>query len=179
MKIETRAGISLLSLVVVAAVVAGCGGPASAPTTSQPSGPPIDAALYLLSQEPGGAQDVIKARKASKSEEEVVIVGRIGGDKNPWVEGRAAFSIVDKSLKACSDIPGDKCPHPWDYCCESNLSTSKALVKVVDENGKLLGQDARTLLNVKELQTVVVRGKAQRDEKGNLTVLATGVYVKK
>lgn len=38
--------------------------------------------------------------------------------------------------------------------------------------------DARKLLNVKELSTVVVKGEAQRDEAGNLTVLASGVYVK-
>ena len=39
--------------------------------------------------------------------------------------------------------------------------------------------DAKGLLKVKELTTVVVIGKALRDEAGNLTVLATGVYVKK
>jgi len=39
--------------------------------------------------------------------------------------------------------------------------------------------DARELLNVKEMSTVVVKGKAQRDEAGNLTILASGVYVKK
>ena len=38
---------------------------------------------------------------------------------------------------------------------------------------------ARQLLDVKELSTVVVAGKAQRDDAGNLTVLASGVYVKK
>ena len=39
--------------------------------------------------------------------------------------------------------------------------------------------DARELLKVKELSTVVVKGKAQRDDVGNLTVIASGVYVKK
>ena len=38
--------------------------------------------------------------------------------------------------------------------------------------------DAGELLSVKELSTVVVKGKAQRDDSGNLTVLASGVYVK-
>jgi hypothetical protein len=32
---------------------------------------------------------------------------------------------------------------------------------------------------VKELSTVVIKGKAQRDDAGNLTVLANGVFVKK
>ena len=43
----------------------------------------------------------------------------------------------------------------------------------------MVKEDARKLLDVKELSTVVVQGKAQRDDAGNLTVLATGVYVKK
>lgn len=39
--------------------------------------------------------------------------------------------------------------------------------------------DAKELLGVKELSTVIVKGKAQRDDAGNLTVLATDVFVKK
>lgn len=53
------------------------------------------------------------------------------------------------------------------------------MVQVVDENGRLVKTDARKLLGVKELTTVVVKGKAQRDDAGNLTILADGVYVKK
>ena len=51
--------------------------------------------------------------------------------------------------------------------------------KVVDEDGSLVKADAKGLLDVKELSTVVIKGKAQRDDAGNLTVLASGVYVKK
>ncbi|MBM82617.1 MAG: hypothetical protein CMJ78_18800 [Planctomycetaceae bacterium] len=134
----------------------------------------------MLNEEPDGAADVIKAREQSKDGEEVILVGRIGGGENPWIEGRAAFTVVDGSLKACSDIPGDDCPIPWDYCCETDkLPPSTALVKVVDDSGSLIKTDAKKLLDVKELSTVVVKGKAQRDDDGNLTVLATGVFVKK
>ena len=96
-----------------------------------------------------------------------------------WIDGRAAFSIVDESLKACSDIPGDECPKPWDYCCETDkLPSATALVKVVDESGSLVQADAKQLLDVQELSTVVIKGQAQRDPAGNLTVLASGVFVK-
>ncbi|GAB5402397.1 MAG: hypothetical protein Aurels2KO_06280 [Aureliella sp.] len=139
----------------------------------------IDGAPFLLAAEPEAAQNVIQAREVAGDGDEVVVVGRIGGSANPWIDGRAAFSIVDGSLKACTDIPGDNCPKPWDYCCEtSKLPGATALVKVVDKNGDIVKADAKTLLNVKELSTVVVQGKAQRDEAGNLTVLATGVFVK-
>ena len=76
----------------------------------------MDGSKFLLSHEPEGAEDVIKVRESAKDEAEVVIVGRIGGSEVPWVEGRAAFSIVDTSLKSCLDVGSDQCPMPWDYC---------------------------------------------------------------
>ena len=169
---------------VVAGLFVGCSQDASTPKGSTPKSSNavavVDGSKYLLSEEPKGAEAVIKVREESKNEEDVVIVGRIGGSENPWIEGRAAFSIVDGSLKACSDVPGDECETPWDYCCETHkLPTSTALVKVVDENGDLVNADARQLLKVQELSTVVVKGTAQRDDAGNLTVLASGVYVRK
>ncbi|MDF1742735.1 MAG: hypothetical protein P1V19_03515 [Gimesia sp.] len=149
-------------------------------TTSKPvTSEPESKAEQLLTSEPAGAKEVIQARKSAKNDEEVVLVGRIGGSENPWIEGRAAFSIVDNSLKACSDIPGDGCDKPWDYCCETDkLPTAMALIKVVDAEGKLINSDARKLFKLKELQTVVVKGKAKRDDAGNLTVFASGIFVR-
>jgi hypothetical protein len=104
-------------------------------------------------------------------------VGRIGGDKKPWIDGRAGFWIVDASLKSC-DQNDENCETPWDYCHmpKEELRRHVATVKVVDDQGATVSVDARELLGVKELQTVVARGKAKRDEQGNLTVLASGVY---
>jgi len=51
-------------------------------------------------------------------------------------------------------------------------------VKIVDEVGKLVADDARKLLGVKELLTVVVQGKAQRDDQGNLSIAASKVFVR-
>ena len=134
----------------------------------------------MLDEEPDGATDVIRVREEANDGDEVVLVGRIGGSVNPWVDGRAAFSIVDGSLRACSDIPGDDCTEPWDYCCETDrLPSSTALIKIVDDRGELVKTDARQLLDVKELSTVVIKGSAQRDDAGNLTILASGVYLKK
>ena len=144
------------------------------------SSPPPDGDRYLLSAEPAGAKSVIEIRKNAGDEEDVVIVGRIGGSTNPWVEDRAAFFIVDESLRACSDIEGDQCPRPWDYCCETDkLPAAKVLVRVVDESGELIKYDAKKLLHLKELETVVIRGQARRDDVGNLTVMASGLFVRR
>ena len=159
-------------LVILCAFLVGC----PAEPENKPS---VDGSKFLLTTEPDGAQEVIAAREAAADGDDVLVVGRIGGAEDPWTENRAAFTIVDNSLKACSDIPGDQCPIPWDYCCERDkLPEAKALIKVVDENGDLVKADARDLLNVKELSTVIVQGKAQKDEAGNLTILADGIYVK-
>ncbi|MBI1314732.1 hypothetical protein GC176_25850 [bacterium] len=133
----------------------------------------------MLDTEPDGSAGVIAVRESAADGDDIVITGRIGGSENPWIDGRAAFSIVDPSLTACSDIPGDACEKPWDYCCQTDkLPTSTALVKFVDDNGKPLAVDSRQLLAVKELQTVVVQGKAKRDEAGNLTVVASQMFVR-
>jgi hypothetical protein len=169
------AGWTLLSAALLLA--AGCREQV-AERESNNSTPAAPSSKYLLSTEPEGAEDVIQVRKDAADTDDVVVVGRIGGSEKPWIDKLAAFSIVDPSLKSCSDIPGDQCPTPWDFCCETKLGESMALVKIVDENGSVVAQDARELLGVKELDTVVVRGKAKRDEAGNLTILADSVYVR-
>ena len=168
-------GLALLGL----ALVSGCGSQSAKPTTADRPAATLAGEKYLLTSEPADAKSILQVREESQDGDAVVLVGRIGGDVNPWVEGRAAFSLVDLSAKACSDIPGDNCPTPWDYCCETNkLVKGRVLIKVVDDAGKPLATDARPLLGVKELDTLVVRGKAQKDAAGNLTILASQIFVR-
>jgi hypothetical protein len=131
---------------------------------------------YLLKKEPEGAADVIAVREKAKDQQDVLIMGRIGGKKNPWIRGVAAFPIVDRSLKSC-DEKGHNCPCPWDFCCSANLPKAMVLVMFVDEKGAVLKKDARELLGVKELDTVVVQGKTRRDKAGNVVILASKLHV--
>lgn len=158
----------------LAGMLAGCG------TSSPPPGKPsAEGAAFRLTTAPEGAKGVKAVKDDSKDGDDVVIEGRIGGDTNPWVEGQAAFLVVDNSLKPCNEKDDDACETPWDYCCDTDLLPGcKAIVKIVDAKGKTVSTDARKLLGVKELQTVVVRGKAKRNDAGNLTVLADGVFVR-
>ncbi|MDZ4820760.1 MAG: hypothetical protein SGJ20_17480 [Planctomycetota bacterium] len=134
---------------------------------------------FLLTAEPQNAKGIKEARGSTQDAEEITVVGRIGGDTDPWVKGQAAFLVVDTALKPCNEKDDDACTTPWDYCCDSDtLPDNKAMVKFVDANGSTVATDARELLGVKELQTVVVQGKAKRDESGNLTLLATGIFVR-
>jgi len=168
-------------LVCVSIAAIGCSEPKSESTTA--SIPAYDASKFLLAAEPEGGQDVIAAREAVKDQEDVVLIGRIGGGLNPWVEGRAAFQVVDPSLIACSDETEDgetcSCTTPWDYCCETDkLPGAMALVQFVETDGSNVKIDARKIFDLKELQTVIVKGKAKRDDAGNLTVLADGMFIR-
>lgn len=165
-------------LTVAVAMTVGCGQPTTptTPTTSQKPVPPGMKSRILASEQPADAKPVAEVQKSAENGGEVTILGRIGGAVDPWVAGRAAFTIVDPKLKPCQ--PDEGCPTPWDYCCSTDqLPKNRALIKVVDDTGNTLEHDAKSLLDLKELQTVVVKGTAKRDDAGNLTVLATSVYV--
>lgn len=168
MNYQTNQWIVSLALV---AIFTGCN-----KTATQP-GPSVDGSRYRLTSEPTGAISVLELRNGSKNEDEVVIHGRIGGVQ-PWVEGLSVFTMVDSSFRACNEIPDDQCPTPWDYCCEPDLDSKTALIKVVNQQGKPLEVGAQKLLGLKELQNVVVKGKVQLDSSGNLSVLASGVYIR-
>ena len=102
--------ISLGTIAVFASAL-GCSSNVSTERANVSAEPSSEGAAYLLSSAPEDAQDVIPALEAAEDEQEVVVIGRIGGSTNPWVEGRAAFSLVDRSLAACTDIHRRRVPH--------------------------------------------------------------------
>jgi len=170
-----KAVISLGVVAVLAVMVAGC-----TSKTSTSAGGDAEASQYLLSERPADAKEVADVVKTASDNDEVTIVGRIGGSVNPWVDEVAAFDIVDPSLTPCSEREGDNCPTPWDYCCDLNeLKASTAMIKVVDASGQPVEKDARKLFGVKELQTVVAHGKVQKNEDGRFVVLADRIYIAK
>lgn len=159
--------------------IAGCGG--DAPSTSTSLTPvSVDASRYLLTEEPDGAVGVIDAKQSAADGEPLVLVGRIGGAANPWVDGRAAFTLIDASMSVVADgqesAEGEICTGD---CCATERLGCTTLVKFVDENGRVLPVDSRKLLGVAAEDMVVIRGKAKKDKSGNFTMLATGLYARK
>ncbi len=168
----------LALLLLTAVAIAGCGPRQSESDVDDQA--KVVGEKYLIDQEPADAEPVGKAVQGN-DDTEVTIVGRIGGELEPMVDGLAAFTIVDPSLKACSDIPDDPCKTPWDYCCEDpdRLKTHSVMVKFTDEDGTVVPVDATKLFGVEPLQTVVIKGKLQKDESGKIAVVAKKMYVKK
>ncbi|QEG38422.1 hypothetical protein UC8_03790 [Roseimaritima ulvae] len=167
-----------VALVASIALAVGCR-PAEVATTpdTDSAAPAAAGSEYLVDSEPAGAVGVGQARQDSENDQAVTLVGIVGGSTKPFVDGLAAFTIVDPKVPYCAADEG--CATPWDYCCETEaVKDNIATVKVVDAEGKPVATDARELLKVKELSTVVVEGTAQRDDQGNLSVLAKKVYVR-
>jgi hypothetical protein len=167
-------------LLLAPAWLAGCQqAPSPSAEAHKPRGEVREGARYLLAAEPPDAKGVIQVRERAKDGDTVVVIGRVGGSREPCVKGRAAFTIVDPSYPSC-DERGENCETPWDYChaTKEEMTRATAMVKVVDGEGKTLAQDVQEFLGVRPPQTVVVQGRAKRDENGNLTVLAEGIYIR-
>ena len=163
-----------LMLMGVALLAVGCG---QSETATTQNGTVTVESQYLAATEPAGAMPVGEARNDSEDGQEITLVGVIGGSSKPFVEGLAAFTVVDPKVPYCA--PDEGCPTPWDYCCtQDQVKENVATIKIVDDSGKPVTKDAREFLNVKELSTVIVTGKAKRDDQGNLTVAASKVFVR-
>ena len=163
-----------VGLLLAVVLVIGCG----QPSPSSVKAPSPEGQKYLLAAEPAGAKSVKDVRASAKDNDEIIVVGRIGGSTEPWVKGMAAFTIGDVAVKACSELEGDTCPTPWDFCCEADLGSKVLAVQFQNDKGEVIDADAREMFAVKELATVVVRGKIKSD-KDSMKLIANGMYVKK
>lgn len=168
-------------MLLLLAGVSGCGQQTVQATVNAKNTPDIDKSKYILSEEPDGAVGVIIAREDAKDQEDIVLVGRIGGRKDPWINGRSAFMVIDAAMSVVDDGEGsgegELC---MDDCCASLRAECTTLVKIVDEQGKPLPFDTRDLLDAKEADMVVLKGKVHRDdEQGTFTIVASGVYVRR
>ncbi len=129
---------------------------------------------------PEDAKDVSQARKAAtlKVGDDVVLQGRIGGSKEPFVAGRAVFTLMGRGLKPCNENPDDRCSMPWDYCCESrdDIVANSVTVQVVDAKGRILRTDMKGRRALKELSEIVVTGKVASASAGVVIVNATSIH---
>ncbi len=124
----------------------------------------------------------------------VVIVGRVGGLTNPWQEtrpeypfvpGEAAFFLADAGAVAENEAsghvhaPGEECPF-----CAAHAGDNSAMLALIQfkQDGKPITIEATDLLELKPLDTVVVRGTASftgEADTGMLVVEADGIYIRR
>ncbi|MEM8756750.1 MAG: hypothetical protein AAGF47_03095 [Planctomycetota bacterium] len=92
--------------------------------------------------------------------------------------GSPVFTVVDLAVPHCGEIPGDNCPAPWDYCCETpeSMAANTATIQLVGSDGSPL--DASPAEHGFEpLDEVVIVGVVgARPDERVLTIRATGVH---
>jgi hypothetical protein len=138
--------------------------------------PPKSKGNFQLIEEPDGAIGVAELREQARQGDSVVVVGCIGGGVSPWIKGRAAFVLVDVVASMECD---DACTDENCNCRAVELADSIVMVKFLDEQGQVIATDAKQLLGVEALETVVVKGKATRDKAGNVALIAEGLYIRR
>ncbi|MAT73133.1 MAG: hypothetical protein CMJ58_26915 [Planctomycetaceae bacterium] len=152
----------------------------NAPATESIAQSDVDGTQFLLTEEPNGAMGVIAARESAQDGAPLVLVGRVGGSDNPWIDGRAAFMLLDASMSVVAEgedsAEGEICTGD---CCATERLACTTLVKVVDAGGQLVSVDSRKLLGLKQSDMVVVEGTAKKDKSGNFSVLASRVFIRK
>ncbi|MFN9131088.1 MAG: hypothetical protein ACK5XO_00195 [Phycisphaerales bacterium] len=135
---------------------------------------------FFVEKQPENAKDVSEIRKAGtlKAGDEVVLRGRVGGSKEPFVAGRAVLTLMGRGLKACNENPDDKCSKPWDYCCETkqDILANSVTVQVVDAKGQILRTDMKGRRGLKELTEIVVIGNVSSADGKAVVVNAQAVY---
>ncbi|MSR63369.1 MAG: hypothetical protein EXS08_13080 [Planctomycetes bacterium] len=168
-----RARLFTLPSSLVLVLLSACGG------SSAPATPPSDVPerLYLASAPPS-PQAVGMVVAAAKDGDEIVVTGRVGGAQKVFVDGYAAFTIIDAAIPACGEGKMDECKTPWDYCCNAPEVLAKNGLSVeLMADGQPLRANARGFHGLDHLSTVVVTGKVARDSAGNVRVLASGLHV--
>ncbi|MGB0716324.1 MAG: hypothetical protein ACPGXK_10625 [Phycisphaerae bacterium] len=131
----------------------------------------------LVSQNLPNPKSVAEVKADATITGDVVIAGRIGGNKQPFVEGLAMFMLADNVMKTCDEKHGDACPTPWDYCCEpeESLKANLAMIQVVGDDGKPIRTGLESKL--KPSARVTIAGKVASREGGSLLINAEKIYV--
>jgi len=127
----------------------------------------------LLQRMQRALEDVSKEKEKGPGEE-VVVEGRISN----VVKGFATFNLVDAELYYCGKgQAADECKTPWDYCCVDAGERAAATLSVDARgaDGKVL---AGALPGLRLLDLVVVKGRLEKDDHGNVTVVATGWFTR-
>jgi hypothetical protein len=135
----------------------------------------------ILSAPPADAKEVGAGKKDATKGAKVSLHGRIGGSKDPFVAGRAMFTLADVSLPPCSDNPEDGCETPWDYCCEprDKITANTVTIRFLDSNGAILTGDLNGVHGLRPLADVTVQGQVSKESEGsNIVIDATAFYIK-
>jgi len=174
---------AIMLTVLAALMLPGCGGDSQPPSESSRATAQAELPTgFFLSQEPPATKTVEDAKKSARPGDTVTLRGRIGGAKDPFVDGRAVFTLMGAGLKPCGDgSPMPECKTPWDYCCDTSrdIAEHSATIQVVDASGAPLKLSIKGRNGIRELSDLIVVGKVKQADGHLMIVNASAIYVRK
>jgi hypothetical protein len=168
--------LSFVLSVSLVALASSCSG-GDAKQASKGSTPAQENALapFVAASKPDGAKPVLAVRASAKAGDQVVVAGRV----MDFVDGRAAFTLIDPSLPSCDEEgPMKTCETPWDFCCTDVkvISNASATVELRNSAG-VIKQGLQGFRGIDHLVPTVVVGKLETDPAGNLLVAANQIWI--
>jgi hypothetical protein len=134
-------------------------------TPSAAASPPSAADLavfdrFFAASPPASPGEIHTVRTTAKPGDTITVKGLVMGREKPFVEGRAAFVLGDRTLLTpCNDKPGDNCTTPWDTCCDKEaIPQATATIQLVDADGRVLKQGLKGVHGLTELSAVTLTG---------------------
>lgn len=157
-------------------ILAACGDKAG-PTADTPNGTPgntakTGAAALTLAADPGVATTVLQAKEGGPNKN-VIVEGRVYDLTKDW----AIMKVMEVSMDYCGEVnKEDKCPTPWDYCCDNpdDIAKNSLLVMAVDGQGETL--EVPVMPGMRLVDKVKITGELTKDEHGNFVLLAKGIF---
>lgn len=143
--------------------------------------PGVNLNEFFTSTAPPDAAEIHVARESAEPGAEITLQGRVMGRSKPFVDGRAAFVLGDRTLLTpCNEKPDDECDTPWDVCCDSaeNKRKGPETIQIVGDDGRVISENLRGMNGVLELSKLTVHGTvAEGSSAEALIVNATEIYV--
>lgn len=164
---------------VAALVLVSACGKNDAPQVSAEPGTDLEAFFTPVAH--ADAAEIHIARETAEPDAEITLKGLVMGRTKPFVDGRAAFVLGDRTLLTpCNEKEDDECSTPWDVCCDSAEDKRKgtATIQIVGEDGRVISQPLRSVHGLVELSSVTVKGRvAEGSTADALIVNATAIHV--
>lgn len=136
----------------------------------------------LLETEPTGTVTIETARAQIEEQPEVVLIGKAGmiRDLTQWWEtGQAMFLISEGFPGSDYNIGPDHDPQTCPFCrWKWKTEDSRATIICVDAAGEVIPVDPRVLLQLKEGQEIVIRGRGTLDAEGMLQVTTSALFLR-
>lgn len=141
-------------------------------------------AKVLLDTEPSEVVGIVELKSAmvtglAATDGLAAIVGRVVAGQD-WEPDQATFLVRDLQADSAHGHDHGGGDHSDCAFCQAKEreTGSLAMIRIVDDQGRMIEMNARKLLNLEEGHVVVAQGSGALDEDGSLVFSATKIFIR-